>query len=193
MAPIRVGFIGLSAKPSWAMAAHLPYLRASPHYTITALCNSSVDAAREAITAHSLAESTKAYGSPEDLAADADVDLVVCATRVDLHYATLVPALASGKDCFVEWPLGSNLEQATELRDLAKKNGCRVMVGLQTQKHPVVNQIKHFIGQGRLGEITSCSVHASADIGGPVLPESQAYLVDASTGGNMFSIIGMHG
>lgn len=193
MAPIRVGFIGLSAKPSWAMRAHLPYFQDSAHYTITALCNSSEESARTAISAHSLPGSTKAYGSPADLAADVDVDLIVCATRVDHHYATLKPALEAGKDCFVEWPLASNLSQATELRDLAKQNGCRVMVGLQTQKHPIVIKIKEMVESGRLGEITNCSVQASSEIGGAILPEAHAYLIDASTGGNMLNIIGMHG
>lgn len=76
MSPIRVGMIGLSAraKTSWASNAHFPYLKASNgKYVITALCNSSVSAAQAAIAAYNLPLSTKAYGSPEDLANDQEV------------------------------------------------------------------------------------------------------------------------
>ena len=106
MSPIRVGLIGLSAraKTSWASEAHLPYLQASKKYEITALCNSSVSAAQSAIEAYHLPAGTKAYGNPEDLANDMDVDLVCCNTRVDVHYETIKPSLLKGKDVYCEWP-----------------------------------------------------------------------------------------
>lgn len=70
MAPIRVGLIGLTSATSeqegtsWAVSAHLPYLLKSPHYTITALLNSSKAAAEAAIKRYSLPSETKAYGDP---------------------------------------------------------------------------------------------------------------------------------
>ena len=74
--PIRVGIIGLStsAKTSWASSAHLPYLKASGgKYTITALCNTSIDSAKAAIQSYDMPNTTKAYGDAKDLAADPDV------------------------------------------------------------------------------------------------------------------------
>lgn len=70
MIPIRVALIGLSAAPhaqgvGWAAAAHLPYFKASPHFEIVALLNSSVESARAAIQKHELSASTKAYGDPK--------------------------------------------------------------------------------------------------------------------------------
>jgi predicted dehydrogenase len=64
MAPIRVGFLGLS-KSGWAPGAHLPYLRDRGKYEIVAICNSSVASSQEAIKLYSLPSSTKAYGDPE--------------------------------------------------------------------------------------------------------------------------------
>ena len=78
MAPIRVGIIGLSpnAVTSWASAAHLPYLVASKgKYEIKALCNSSVESAQAAIKTYKLPSTTKAYGTPQDLANDPDVSI----------------------------------------------------------------------------------------------------------------------
>ena len=111
MSPIRVGIIGLSAraKTSWASDAHLPYLQASiSKYVITALCNSSISAAQAAIEAYRLDAGTKAYGNPEDLANDTDVDLVCCNTRVDVHYEVIKPSLLKGKDVYCEWPCKKN-------------------------------------------------------------------------------------
>lgn len=74
MAPIRVGVIGLSGAPpgknegtSWAANAHLPYLKASPHYEIVALLNSSVESAKHAIARYDLPSTTKAYGDPSGM------------------------------------------------------------------------------------------------------------------------------
>lgn len=134
MAPVRIGFIGLSASQSWASIAHIHYLRASPDYKIVALANSSLQSAQNAIKAHSLPVSTKAYGSADELAKDPDVDLVVCSVNVSKHYALIKPALEHGKMAFVEWPLGRTLQEAEELTSLAKERGVRTVVGLQGRK-----------------------------------------------------------
>ncbi len=64
MAPIRVGFIGLGAK-GWARGAHLPYLKDSGKYAITAICNTSVESAKKVVELYGLPPATKAYGKPE--------------------------------------------------------------------------------------------------------------------------------
>jgi predicted dehydrogenase len=64
MAPIRVGFIGLS-KSGWASRAHFPFLNNSEKYQIVAICNSSIESARAAIKLYELPAETKAYGDPE--------------------------------------------------------------------------------------------------------------------------------
>lgn len=66
MTPIRLAFIGLS-KVGWAPKAHLPYILSSPDYEIVAICNSSIESAKEAIQLYKLPGSVKAYGDPEGL------------------------------------------------------------------------------------------------------------------------------
>ena len=120
MPPIKIALIGLSqsAKTSWASQGHLPYLlsdRGRERYKIVALLNSSEEAAKSAIKAYELPKHVKAYGSPQALAMDLNVDLVVCTTRVDIHYDTIKPSVEAGKDVFAEWPLAENVRRATEL------------------------------------------------------------------------------
>ncbi|KAI9023180.1 hypothetical protein DFJ74DRAFT_668054 [Hyaloraphidium curvatum] len=196
MAPLGVGFIGLSATSSWGTNAHLPYLSRSSAYKIVALCNSSEDSARRAIEAHKLPEGTKAFGDPAALAADPDVDVVVCSVRVDRHHPVLKPVLenlAAGKRVYCEWPLGKNLAEAEELTALAKARGIKTLVGLQGRVAPIPRKVNELLEQGRIGKVLSTSVLAAAYNFGAVDMESIAYLSDKETGGNMVSIHFSHG
>jgi predicted dehydrogenase len=194
MAPIRVALVGLSqaAKTSWASTAHLPYLlseRGKKKYRIVALLNSSKEAAIKAIQAYALPDGVKAYGSPEDLAKDDDVDLVVCTTRVDVHYGTIEPSIRAGKDIFVEWPLAENVKRATELRDLARQSGSRTMLGLQGRVAPSVIKVKELIQQGAIGKVLSSTLQANTIYGGGnSMGEGLAYFLDKKIGGNPVTI-----
>ncbi|KAI9802538.1 MAG: hypothetical protein M1833_001610 [Piccolia ochrophora] len=192
MARIRVGIIGLSAsaKTAWASQAHLPALKAlHTKYTITALCNSSVAKAKSAIKTYELPQTTKAYGDPQDLADDPDVDLVVCNTRVDLHYETIRPSIEKGKDVYVEWPLCSSLKDAQELNELAKQKGVKTVIGLQTRVMPVVQKVKTLLEQGRIGKVLSCQIEA---YGGTksrnLLSSGISYFTQKKFGGNLVTI-----
>lgn len=196
MAPIRVGIIGLSAAATgtnWAATSHLPYLLKSPHYTIAALCNSSIEAAQKAIKAYSLPPTTRSYGSPEDLANDPDIDLIVANTRVDKHAQVLLASLKKGKDVFCEWPLDRNAVVAKEMLDAARAGGGRVIVGLQGRQSPTVRKVKSLIAEGRIGKVLSSSVLGAAGNGGGEESTIVRYFVDREVGGNMFSIHFGHG
>lgn len=138
MAPIRVGIIGLGATMGdtpigrWGVNAHLRSIEGLPKdYELVAVANSSVESAQRSIDFHKLPPTTKAYGSPKDIAADPNVDLVVVSVNVAKHYELAKPILEHKKDIFVEWPLASNPAQAEELTNLASASGVRNMVGLQ--------------------------------------------------------------
>ena len=81
---IRLGIIGLSVDPqAWATAAHATALISpalSSHYKIVALATSSPDSAKKAAQAHGIAEA-KAFSTPEALANDPDVDMVVVSVK----------------------------------------------------------------------------------------------------------------
>jgi len=194
MAPIRVGIIGLSASPgAWANAAHLPYLASSPKYQIVAICNSSISAAQAAIKAHSLPAGTKTYANPAELASDPDIDLFVVSTRVDTHYGLAKPALEAGKNIFVEWPLGANVSQATELLSLAKAKNVRTIVGLQGRYDAAVLRVREVISSGRLGTVHSINVHAAVGVWQDnAVGERYRYLIDKAVGGNLLTIYGGH-
>lgn len=201
--PLRTALIGLSssAATSWASSAHLPGLltpAGRSKLPITALLNSSVKAAQSAIETYKLPPETKAYGSPEDLANDPDIDVVICNTRVDRHFETILPSVKKGKDVFVEWPIASNPADIETLVQEARKSGSRVAVGLQRRWSPQAVKLREIIQDGingkKLGKLLSVeSRFFGASIDREILPESLKYFVDRKVGGNAITIGNAHG
>ena len=193
--PIRVALIGLSASgaavTSWASIAHLPYLlseRGQAKYKIVALLNSSVEAANKAIEHYKLPAETRAYGDPAALAADKDIDLVVCNTRADTHYDPIYPSLAAGKDVYTEWPLEKNAEKARELAALAKKSGSKTIIGLQGRLSPLTLKVKELVEQGKIGKVLNSEVRASIGIGQLGWPKGFWFFYKKEIGGNPYTI-----
>ncbi|KAF6830537.1 oxidoreductase family protein [Colletotrichum musicola] len=197
MSPIRIALIGLSAsaKTSWAAEAHLPYLlspRGSEHYQIVALLNSSAKAAANARSHFGLPEVVKAYGDPETLARDPEVDLVVCITRVDTHATLVAPSLKAGKAVYVEWPLTQGLATSEELVAVAATAGNSI-VGLQGRVAPVVREVKKLVDSGRVGRVLGSDVEAYGSLlPRDKLPEGLAYFADRKVGGNPVTIAFAH-
>jgi predicted dehydrogenase len=199
--PLRAALIGLSstATTSWASSAHLPGLLSATgrsKIAIKALLNSSVDAAKSAIKTYDLPSDTKAYGSPEDLAADVEVDLVICNTRVDKHYETIIPSVRAGKDVYVEWPIAAKKEHIEELEETAKKSGSRIAVGLQGRWAPTVVKLRELLsgGKGELGKMLSADVRAyGGTLDREVLPVGLKYFAQREVGGNPIVIGFGHG
>jgi predicted dehydrogenase len=124
-----------------------------------------------------------------DLAQDPNVDLVVCSVRVDKHFAAVAPVVKAGKNVYVEWPLGKNLEEAEELLRLSKAYGVQhTVVGLQARFAPSVAKLKELLAEGRIGRVLSSTWVGYGGNGGPTEPESIRYMVDKSIGGNLVTI-----
>lgn len=196
MTPIKVAIIGLSAaaKTSWAADAHLPYLlslRGRSHYEVVALLNSSVQAAEAAKETFDLPSTVKAYGDPNALAEDPDIDLVVCNTRVDVHFSTIEPSVRAGKAVFVEWPLVENLEKAITLTGNRQLNNS--IIGLQGRVSPIVLKIKQILATGQIGRVLSSDIRAFGSLlPRDSLPEGLAYFADRAVGGNPITIAYAH-
>ncbi len=142
---IRLGIIGLSASPtSWTSAAHIGPLTSQPalksKYKLTALATSSPETAIASANKWGL-PLEKAYSTPEQIAADPDVDLVVVGVKLPMHRDLALPSLRAGKDVLVEWPLAHGEAVVEELLQAAREGGGRTVVGLQARCSPVVLKV----------------------------------------------------
>lgn len=187
-APLRIGMIGLSAaESSWGFRAHWPYFQHTPHYSITALQNSSVASAQAAASKYNL-PTAACYDDIDELVADSDVDAVAVMIKVPDHYAVIAPALRAGKDVFTEWPVGRNLQEAEELTALAKKVGVRTLVGLQGRQDPAIRKAKEMVEGGELGEVLCTSMLGYGLDLGQTLLEERAYTLPVENGVNMVTV-----
>jgi predicted dehydrogenase len=95
-------------------------------------------------------ETTKDF---EQVVGEKDVDAVVVATPVHLHYELAKKALQAGKHAFVEKPMTQTSEQGNELVQLAAKKKLTLMVGHTFIYSAPVRRIKEIIKAGDIGEI----------------------------------------
>jgi predicted dehydrogenase len=187
--PIGVGVIGASARnPGWAMIAHIPAIQALPEFELRAVSTSSPDSAKvtqKALGVPSLSDSGELILRP-------DVDLVVVAVKVPLHYDLTLAALEAGKAVFTEWPLSTTLDRSRRLATRARELNARTIIGLQARYSPAVQHARRLVQQGYIGQILSTNLIGTGMIWGDAIPKSFAYTLDSVHGAGVLPVPMMH-
>src|ERR1700694_3117837 len=147
---IRVGIVGASANRGFASIAHIPALRALPHFEIAAVCTTRQESAVMAARHYGV---PLAFADPEKLARHPNVDLVTVSVKVPDHYRPVLAAIEAGKHVYCEWPLGRDTDEAIRLHDAAERAGVRHAVGLQSQMSPAINYVKDLVAEGYVGQV----------------------------------------
>ena len=185
---IRVGIIGANVHYGWGTRAHIPAIKGLPEFELVAVCTSQRETAEETARQYGI---PLAFHNPLEMVSHPDVDLVSVCVRVPAHHQMVTAALNAGKHAFCEWPLGANLEEAIEMRDLAEAKGVRHMVGLQARGAPVFNRLKDLVAEGYVGDVLSCTMLSSLP-GAGRRPSSFAWAADRAKGANTLTIAGGH-
>ncbi|MFG2846641.1 Gfo/Idh/MocA family protein [Kitasatospora sp. NPDC048296] len=187
---IRVGIIGASPDRGWAARAHIPALLALPDYEIAAVGTSRPESARAAAR---LFGAPYAFTDARQLAEHPEVDLVVITVKVPAHAGLIEAALAAGKHVYCEWPLARTSSEAEALAKTARGAGVHHAIGLQARYAPAVAYARDLIADGRLGRITSATVHAARGKGaGEQIPAWAAYTLDRDNGAGLLEVAGGH-
>jgi predicted dehydrogenase len=84
---------------------------------------------------------------------DTEIDAVVIATPVRLHYPMASRSLSAGKHTFVEKPMADSVSDAAHLVELAEQNHLTLMVGHTFIYSAPVRWIARVVAKGVLGEI----------------------------------------
>jgi predicted dehydrogenase len=150
---IRVGIVGATVTQggsSWGQNAHVPALKALPHYELAAVCTAHEDTAKASAAAFG---AKRGFHKFSDMAASPDVDLIVVCVRVPGHRELVMAGLQAGKAVFCEWPLGKNLAEAQEMAGLAHQRSLKTVVGLQARSAPAILYARDLIQSGHVGEV----------------------------------------
>lgn len=97
----------------------------------------------------------RAYGSYEELAEDADIDLVYIGTPNNCHYENILLCLNSGKSVMCEKPFTLNYEQAKEVATLAGEKNLFMMEAHKSYFLPGVKKVKELIKDGAIGKVVA--------------------------------------
>jgi len=192
---IRVGFVGLS-KTGWAANALGPaLLSTNDKYTLTAVSTTSAESSAESAAKYSeqVGHPVKSfYGDTAQVSNDPEVDLVVVSVKAGSHKNAVLPAIEAGKDVFLEWPAGKNLNETVEIAEKAKAKGIRSIVGLQGRHTPVVQKVKELINSGKIGKVLSTTLVALAPrelgVWAPRVNERSLYTADENGGATLLDI-----
>jgi len=164
-------------------------------YSLTAILTSKESSARD--TSAKYAELTghpvKAYhGEVAQLASDPDVQLIAISVKAPNHLAVAMPAIQAGKDVFLEWPAGRNLEEVKAMAEAVKSQGSRMTVGLQGRHSPAFKKMSEIVKSGKIGRVLSSTVIGAVPremfFWGPWVSENNVYTVDVSTGTSMLHV-----
>lgn len=151
MAPIRLGFIGLSTQ-GWAslgLVQPLFHPLLASKYTLVALCTRSEGSATAAAKKYSVlaGREIKAYYGEHgvsDLIQDSEVDMVAVSVKIPDHYAIVMQVIDAGKDLLVEWTPGNGYEETRKIAEAAKAKGIRVLVGAQAYQSIAVKKVGEY-------------------------------------------------
>lgn len=143
---IRIALAGAS---SFAQGVHLPNIAVMhDRFEMRAVMSRTGANARAVATASGAAYCTTDYA---EILNDPDVDLVLLATRHDLHAGMALEALQAGKHVFVEKPLSLTEEglDAIEQFYINHRDGPVLMTGFNRRFAPAITQI-HKLLAGRV-------------------------------------------
>jgi predicted dehydrogenase len=183
---IGVGIIGASPNRGWALAAHVPALKALPDYEIRAVSTSRRESAEKSAQALGVA---LAFDNHADLIARPEIDLVLVAVQVAHHNELAKTALTAGKMVYCEWPLGSNLKESEEIASLAQQKGLKTVIGLQGRFAPAVMYLRDLVADGYVGKLLGTHVVGSSpDAWGGTVEAAIASLADVRNGATLLAI-----
>ena len=186
---IGVGIVGASASRGWSLVAHLPALKAIPEYEVRAVAGSSTQSAKAAAEVFGAKWS---YADAGEMIDNPDVDLVVVCIKAPQHYDIVMRALTAGKMVFCEWPLGRNLQEASEMATLARKNGVATLIGLQMRCTPVIRYLKSLVDDDYVGKVLSTVIVGSGILINGTVHEAYQYTLDPASGATLLTVPAGH-
>lgn len=134
----------------------------------------------------------RAYDSAQDLFEDDAIDVIHICSPNSTHYALAEAALKAGKHVVCEKPLATNVQDATELVELAARAGTVATVPFVYRFHPMIREARERIASGQTGRISTIQGSYLQDW--LLSRDDDNWRVDAALGGpsRAFADIGSH-
>jgi predicted dehydrogenase len=146
---VRLGIIGTGARGGGI----INILKQLPAFKVVACCDILPFRLEKAV--NNAGPGCKSYADYRNLLADSDVDAVVIATPLSMHYEMAVDALDSGKHVYCEKTMTYKIKDARRLVKKVQDSKLTFLVGHQYRYHPLYFKVAEYIRNGYLGDITN--------------------------------------
>jgi predicted dehydrogenase len=128
---------------------------------------------------------TLAFGSYQELANCAEVDVIYIATPHAQHHENTLMCLEAGKAVLCEKAFAINTAMVNEMVAKSKEKNLFLMEAIWTRFHPAIAQVQEIVESGKIGNI----VHIVADFGFQAPYDVNNRLFNpALTGGSLYDI-----
>ncbi len=157
--PRRVGLIGCG----WYGKCDLLQLMNVEPVEVVSICDVDSDMLAEAADLIASRQVSKrrprTYANYVDMLAEKDLDIVLIATPDHWHALTMIAAVESGADVYVQKPTGCDVLESKAMLDAARRTGRVVQVGTQRRSTPHLIDAKNkVVDAGLLGDIAHAEV-----------------------------------
>jgi len=154
---ITVGCVGVGPRGTAVMRGFL----AEKDAQIVAVCDVKsqvLKAAQDRVNKHYQSDGCAGYKDFRRLMARDDIDVVLSATTDHWHVLTALAAIRSGKDVYLEKPMGLSVEQDQALRAAVHRHGRVFQFGTQQRSGRNFRFACELALNGRLGELHTINV-----------------------------------
>jgi predicted dehydrogenase len=141
---------GIISTANIAVHKVIPGMRQAARCEVVAIASRDRERAEGAASDLGIA---RAYGSYEDLLADADVDAVYVPLPNHLHAAWTIAAARAGKHVLCEKPLAMSSADAQGMVEACEAEGVLLMEAFMYRLHPTWEGVRELVVSGRIGEL----------------------------------------
>ncbi|MBK5279454.1 MAG: Gfo/Idh/MocA family oxidoreductase [Bacteroidia bacterium] len=145
---IKIGIIGTGSRGTGLLSL----LKEMTGVELVACCDNIPSHLENGMTFAS--KGTKAYSEYRKLLDDKNVNAVIIATPLYLHYEMAIAALEAGKHIFLEKSMTYDIQQSLDLVKKVRNSKLVFQVGYQYRHYGLYHKVKEVITQKWLGKIT---------------------------------------
>jgi len=167
----------------------IPGMQRGQYTSVVAIASRDLAKAQEAATALGI---PTAYGSYEELLADAEIDAIYNPLPNQLHVPWTMQAAEAGKHVLCEKPLSLTVAEAESLLAVRSRTGVKIGEAFMIRSSPQWLRLRELLHQGRIGELRSivgffsyfnmdaANIRNQVESGGGALMDIGCYLIHAS-------------
>ncbi len=167
----------------------IPGMQKCTHAHVAAIASRDLDRARKAADTLGI---PVAYGSYEELLADAEIDAIYNPLPNQMHVPWTMKAAEAGKHVLCEKPIAMNSAEAKELVAVRNRTGVKMGEAFMIRSFPQWLRLRELLDEGVIGELRSISgffsyfnvdpqnIRNQVESGGGALMDIGCYMIHAS-------------